>query len=267
MPPMLDAETKAIINEVRAYLAEGNKIKAAVSQLEEQMKGLPRDIESKLAAVRSMAFDPRGNYRGVAFGSEAEARSFGLFVLASVAGDQRSADALKTEFKDLYQRAMGGSPTSAGGAMVPVEFSNRIQRLVEEFGVWAANAFPMPMTSDSLSFTRRISGLRVFKVGQNEAATESTPKFGTVRPRSSPSPVSICNSSQRISVRENAGSSMRARNFQAGVRPKSPWRWASSSHVFPISMSRSFRNDSAACWSLAPRQQRRCPSWLRPMPR
>jgi len=174
----MDTETRELLTEVKTQLTEANKVKGAVAQLEEQMKGLPNTIENKLAAVRRMVFDDRGNYRGVAFGSEEEARGFGLFVLARTAGDQRALGALKAEFKDVFQRAFGDDPDAAN--TVPVEYSSRVQRLVEEFGVFARNAFRMPMSSDSLTFQRRKSGLTVYKTGHNTAATGSEPAFETV---------------------------------------------------------------------------------------
>lgn len=175
---MLDQETRELLTEVKSTLAETNKVRAAVQQLEEQMKGVPSTIENKLAAMRRMVFDDRGNYRGVAFGCEEEARGFGLFVLAKTAGDQRALGALKAEFKDVFQRAFGDDPDALN--TVPVEYSSRVQRLVEEFGVFARNAFRMPMQSDSLTFQRRKSGLTVYKTGHNTAATGSEPAFETV---------------------------------------------------------------------------------------
>lgn len=179
MPPTmtLDNETRELFNEVKTQLAEGNKIKSAVAQLEEQMKGLPQTIERKLEAIRRTVYDDRGRYRGIAFHSEEEARGFGLYVLAKIGGDARALGALKAEFKDVFERAMGDDPATIG---TPIEYSNRVQRLVEEFGVFAANAFPMPMTSDRLTFQRRTSGLTVFKTGRNVAATGSDPKYATV---------------------------------------------------------------------------------------
>src|SRR5690606_28224362 len=91
-----------------------------------------------------------------------------------------AAAALKGEFKDIFQRAIGSDTDAAGGGLVPVEYSNRVQRLVEDYGVFPANSFAMPMTSDQLTFQRRVSGLTVFKTGQNTAASESQPNFATI---------------------------------------------------------------------------------------
>lgn len=173
----MDPETRKMLQNLQKQVEESNKIKGAVNQLEDQMKGLPKTLENKIAAVQRTMFDGHGRYRGV-LGSEAEARSFGLFMMASVGGDQHAAGALKAEFKDLHERAMGDDPSSS--PMVPVEFSDRIQRLVEEAGIFAANAFPMPMTSDKLTFQRRVRGLKVFKTGANQAVEGSEPEFDTV---------------------------------------------------------------------------------------
>jgi len=180
MPPTtMDHETKELIGQFREFVSTMPKLQQAVSQLEEQMRGIPSTIENKLHAVRQTMFDPRGNYRGL-MGTEAHARGFGLLAMAMIGGDQRAASALRSEFKDIAQRAMGTDTQAGGGGLVPIEYSSRIQRLVEEAGVFAANAFPMPMTSDSLTFQRRATGLSVFKTGQNQQAQESQPKFTTV---------------------------------------------------------------------------------------
>lgn len=178
----LDPELKSLMTEVRGYLNEGNKIKAAVTQLEEQMRGIPSTLENKLAAVRSTMYDARGRYRGV-FPSEIDARAFGLMVMSNMErreGVDKITQVFKSEFKDLAQRAMGSESNSAGGSLVPVEFSNRIERLVEDYGVWAANAFPMPMNSGGLNFARRTGGVQVFITGEDEEATDSEPGFSNV---------------------------------------------------------------------------------------
>lgn len=175
----IDAETKSFMDDVKRQLAEGNKIKSAVLQLEEQLKGLPATIDNKLKAIRAVAWDDHGNYRGL-FASEDDARCFGLCVMAQVGGDDSARSVLAGEMKSVFERAMGSNPTEVGGAAIPIEYARRIQRLVEQFGVWGRDAFPMPMTSDKLTFSRRTRGLTVFKTGQNVAATVSELGFETV---------------------------------------------------------------------------------------
>jgi hypothetical protein len=175
----MDLETKKAFDELRTFIGEQTKIKSAVEQIEEQLKGIPATIENKLAAVRRTQWDPRtGNYRGV-FDTEDDARCFGLFIMAHVGNDVRAMEALKGEMKSVFERAMGDT-TAEGSGIVPIEYARRIERLVEAFGVWAANAFPMPMASDSLTFQRRTQGLTVFKTGRNVAATASELGFQTI---------------------------------------------------------------------------------------
>lgn len=179
MPPTtIDPEIRELMTAVKTQLAEANKTKAAVVQLEEAVKNVPQTIESKLGAMRRALYDPRGTYRGICFDTEEQARGFGLYVLAATGGSQRALGALKSEFKDVFQRAFGDSPDALN--TVPVEYASRVQRLVEEYGVFARNAFPMPMNSDTLTFQRRSGGLTVYKTGHNTAATASDLSFVTV---------------------------------------------------------------------------------------
>jgi len=174
----MDTETKELLGEVKTALAESSKIKAAVAQLEEQMRGLPETIDNKLKAVRAISYDDRGRYRGL-FETEDDARCFGLHLMATVGKDGRALDALKGEMKSVYERALGGT-SELGDAVVPIEYSRRIQRLVNEAGVFPRNAFNMPMPTDKFTFQRRTQGLTVFKTGKNEAATASDLGFETI---------------------------------------------------------------------------------------
>lgn len=175
----MDTETKELLGQFRSFVGEMPKIKDAVGQLEEQVKGMPQTIEAKLAEVRQNMYSPQGEYRGV-MGTKAHARGFGLMAMAMLAGDQKAATVFRSEFKDIATRAMGTDTQAGGGGLVPIEYADRIQRLVETAGVFPANAFPMPMSSESLTFQRRKTGLTVYKTGQNTAATESESNFATI---------------------------------------------------------------------------------------
>ena len=174
----MDTETKNLLNEVKAGLAETSKVKAAVQQLEEQMKGIPSTIENKLKAVRSISYDDRGRYRGL-FDTEDDARCFGLYIQHAVGNDARAFDALKGEMKSVFERALGGT-SELGDNLVPIEYARRIQRLVDEAGVLPRNAFNMPCPTDKFTFQRRTQGLTVFKTGKNIAATASDLGFESI---------------------------------------------------------------------------------------
>ncbi len=192
------AETRAgnqthekAMKQVELLLAEGGdlaKLKGAVTQLEAEQKAFSLDTKAKLDACRRQAFDGLGNYKGV-WGSEALARSVGLWALGTMGGKGACKDALKREFPDIYAhafgadgstRAMGEATNEAGGGLVPPEFIARLIRLVEDFGVFEGEAFNMPMSSDTLTFIRRRGGVQVFLVGENVAGTDSTPKYQNI---------------------------------------------------------------------------------------
>lgn len=177
-----------------AHFAEGGRIdsnekavkevEGACKQLEDQFKGIGENIEKQLAKVRRTSWDSLGNYRGV-FASEDEARAFGLFIFAQAKGyDEHcdkmanwAVDALKKDYPDIHAKAMD-SATDA--ALITPEFSSRLVRLVEQFGVFEQEAFIMPMSGESLTFLRRTGGMSVFLVGENTAGTASDPSYGNV---------------------------------------------------------------------------------------
>lgn len=179
MPSAIDTDTKDLLQRLDERLKEISPIKDAVKQLENQVAAWPGQLEKKLAAVRSVSWDRNGQYRGV-FSTEDDARCFGLYVMAKAGNDARAADILAGEMKSVFERAQGSNPSSAGGGLVPIEYSARVNRLVEAFGVFPANAFPMPMSSDKMTYQRRTSGLTVFKTGENTAATASEMGFETI---------------------------------------------------------------------------------------
>ncbi len=160
------------------------KMQKSIEQLETEFKSIHDDLDQKIAKVRRTSWDVHGRYRGV-FDNEEQARAFGAFCLSLATGldsptdklAARAAEVLKKDYPDLHTRAMD---SATDGALIPPEFSSRLVRLVEQFGVFEANAFIMPMNGDSLTFLRRTGGLNVFLVGENTAGTESQPSYGNV---------------------------------------------------------------------------------------
>ncbi len=174
----MEPETKQLIQRLNERLEDMGKIKGAVEQFEKTVAAWPKTLSEKLATIRATSYDDRGRYRGV-FATEDDARCFGLFVLSHAGKDGRAAEALKGEMKATFERAMGGT-IATGDGLAPIEYSSRVDRLVEAFGMFASKAFPQTMTSDQLTFQRRTSGLTVFKTGHNVAAMASDMGFATV---------------------------------------------------------------------------------------
>ncbi len=70
---------------------------------------------------------------------------------------------------------------SAGVFVVPDPLSNVIIDLREQFGVLRQNAKVEPMTSDTKSVPKRLSGLTYYYPGENAAITDSDKFWGNVQ--------------------------------------------------------------------------------------
>lgn len=178
----MDKET---LDLLKKHIERQDVHEGAIKTLERDLDAMGKSYVKMRDEFRMRAFaagnrlDTRPGTRHV-FETEHDARGFGLFVLGTVGGDRRAAELYEKDYASYEQRDMSSNPDSAGGALVPVEYAQRIERLVENFGVWPAEAFAMPMNTDSLTFGRRVDGVTVFKVGENTAATKSQPKFANI---------------------------------------------------------------------------------------
>lgn len=165
-----DERIKSLEKAIEAKDANVEEIRDAMKQLEVGAEKMAASIEKKLASIRTTAWDADGNYRGM-FGNEQEARGFGLWVLGTVG---KNEEALKT-FNREYRSVM-----TTDDMQIPIEFSKRIDREIDEVGIWPREAFRMPMTQDKMSFQRRTAGLKCYKTGQKNAAKKSAAGFSTI---------------------------------------------------------------------------------------
>lgn len=164
------------------------KMPDALDALEKSFDELEKSIDQRVAKARRTAglglSDAK--YKGH-FANEDQARAFGAFFLTKTAGKnikvagiedaaRRADEILKSDYPELH-KAMD---SANDGALIPPEFSSRLIRLVEMFGVFEADAFTMPMGSDALTFMRRTDGMSVYVVGEGSAPSQDDPAYGNV---------------------------------------------------------------------------------------
>ena len=70
---------------------------------------------------------------------------------------------------------------SAGGYLVPEEFSTDLIRLVLDYGAFRRNASIVPMMSDVKNTPRRTGGITAYWVGESEAGTESDMTWDNIK--------------------------------------------------------------------------------------
>jgi HK97 family phage major capsid protein len=77
-------------------------------------------------------------------------------------------------------RALNEGSNSAGGALVPEEFANRVIRLVETYGTFPGAAENVSMSRDTMVIPKRLTGTTAYFVGEGSSVTESEPTYGNV---------------------------------------------------------------------------------------
>ena len=175
----MDTETRSLLADLRDKLSKVDELEGAVEQLESQEKNVMPQIKAMvgrhLQEIRSEIGSSSRQYRGV-WSSESDARAFGLIVLGATGGG-RAIEALKCDYPDIHHRVMGTDDDSAGGALVPTEFFNRLIDLAETYGVFFRKAQRWPMNRDSGVFPRITGELDVYCPEEGVAPTASD--FGT----------------------------------------------------------------------------------------
>lgn len=82
----------------------------------------------------------------------------------------------------VESRALGENANSTGGALVPEEFANRVIRLVENYGTFAASSVEkVTMSRDTMIVPKRVGGTTAYFVGEGTAVTESEPTYANVQ--------------------------------------------------------------------------------------
>ncbi|MBA3712444.1 MAG: phage major capsid protein [Pyrinomonadaceae bacterium] len=99
------------------------------------------------------------------------AYKFARWFLGSVGGITKHAQ-WATEH-GIEIKAQVESINTAGGFLVPPEFSSRLIDLRDEYGIFRRNAYVEPMMSDTKTIPRRLGGVQFYFVGEGQTGTES----------------------------------------------------------------------------------------------
>jgi HK97 family phage major capsid protein len=127
------------------------------------------------------ALGQAGNASRIFGGTKAEANakaySLGMWFLGAVCGN---AKAIQWANERGYKTHVTND-NSLGGYLVPEEFAGDIINLVEQYGVFRANARVVSMSSDTRVQPKRSGGITAYFVGEGSPITESTNQFDNVR--------------------------------------------------------------------------------------
>lgn len=108
------------------------------------------------------------------------AHRFGQFAMATLWGNEKSAAWCK-ENGILLQRAQSEGVNSAGGFLVPEEFSFDIIDLRDAYGMFRRLCQVMPMGRDTMNVPRRTGGLTAYAVGEGQGITQSQAGWDNVK--------------------------------------------------------------------------------------
>ncbi len=138
---------------------------------------------------RPTALIPAGGMRLKAFDNtragEASAYRSGQFIRATLLGDERAIRWCREsggfDVEASIRMAHSAGTNSAGGVLVPEEFSATIIRLVNEYGAFRRLARVVPMGSDTTNIPRRTGGLTAYYTGEGVEGTESDSAWDNVQ--------------------------------------------------------------------------------------
>lgn len=164
--------------ELDAKLVRERKIvKSAADQIRKWLPDQPQPTDTSSIVVPAKA-KSRGKLK--AFTDERDAYVSGQFLAAAVFGNTVSRDWLNDHGLSIRNAHSTGDNTK-GGYLVPDVLESAIIRMVEQYGVFRANARVYPMSSDVVIFPRRASGFTTYFLGDNDSITTSDLTFDQVQ--------------------------------------------------------------------------------------
>lgn len=140
-----------------------------------------RKVELAPRQTRAMTRTPAHFGRLQSFRGETaqdDAYDFGLWLKGTLFKDKRSLDILDSRNSEYRQQVEG--TLSAGGYTVPTPVSATIIQVVEEVSVAMRTARIWPMTSETLSIPKVLTGNTVYYPGEAAAITASETTWGNV---------------------------------------------------------------------------------------
>lgn len=177
------AEAEKLLNDNEVL---EQRIKA-LSRLNGRQDMLPYGASAKVdpaeldAADATKAFGQPTNASSVFGGTRRDANlkayRLGMWFLGAVCGNQKAAQWIADRgIKDHLE-----SNNSLGGYLVPEEFAGDIINLVEQYGVFRANARVVSMSSDTRVQPKRSAGITAYFIGEGSNITSSDNTFENVR--------------------------------------------------------------------------------------
>lgn len=183
-----ELNTDDVINDVKKYEAkqlEIADITAKIRRMEDAQKlqaDLARPTNAERPAFspleRRMVHSSLKNFKGE--NAVERAYRFGQFGLASLWGNEKAYKWCQDN-GIVLQKAQSEGVNSAGGFLVPEEFSMDIIDLRDQYGMFRRLCQVMPMGRDTMTVPRRVGGLTAFAVGEGVAPAQSQAAWDQVR--------------------------------------------------------------------------------------
>lgn len=168
----LEREYTGLVEDIRGEkFIEDTKAGLATPIVDPAKRGEKIDTQQYHRSGRLFAFR----------GADAQKNAYraGKWLLATVYGSEAAAQWCR-ENGIRIERAASEGVNTAGGFLVPEEFSQTIIDLREEYGTFRSYAKVVPMSRDVMNIPRRVSGLTAYWVAENALITESQKVWGSV---------------------------------------------------------------------------------------
>lgn len=183
-----ELNSDACINDAAKYEAKQQEIaeiNGKIRRLDEarkQQAALARPASVDNPAANPLQRRPLHSRLKYFKGANAEERAyrFGQFALACLWGSEKAFKWCQ-ENGVILQRAQSEGVNSAGGFLVPEEFSMDIIDLRDQYGMFRRLCQVMPMGRDTITVPRRTGGLTAYAVGEGTAITASQAAWDQVR--------------------------------------------------------------------------------------